>query len=171
MREDIEAYALLRYIDRAVTLGWPPNDAAYDPVERCPQNAACYMANCPFEEFPVDTDSRYEQYITCENVGDMQRRASKAVPDTDVSPPTFLNFGFAGIPSVGASSINSRHFLFPPSPVVTQSSDLTEIWRDNYCFAPKPRGEERGRRCTHTYKVNNPTVEPGAVELLSRYEP
>ena len=149
------AYALLRYTDQAVTLTWPPPESAYDPIARCPQNTACFMANCPFEEFPTQS----MQNITCVNVGDMQRRASQPIPNTDVSEPTFLNFGFAGIPTVQSSSINGRHFLFPPSPVVTQYADLTEIWSDKFCLAPNAGEEPQGRRCTHMYRVENPTVE------------
>ena len=152
------AYALLRYTNQADALSWPPPETAYDPIRRCPQNAnACFMANCPFEEFSTDTQPR--QDITCVNVEAMQRRASKPIPDTDVSAPTFLNFGFGGNPTTQASSINSRQFLFPPSPVVTQYADLTEIWNDKFCSPPRPEQELRGRRCTHTYEVENQTVE------------
>ena len=149
------AYAILHYTDQAGTLTWPPRESEYNPIDRCPQNTPCFMANCPFEEFPTQST----QSITCVNVRDMQRRASQAIPDKDVSEPTFLNFGFAGIPTVQSSSINGRHFRFPPSPVTTQYSDLTEIWNDNFCLAPDDAKEPQGRRCTHTYRVENPTVE------------
>ena len=150
------AYALLHYTDQSDALSsWPPPETAYDPIQRCSQNAtqnaACFMANCPFKEFPNNTQPR--QIITCVNVGDMQRRVSKAIPDTDVSAPTFLNFGFA------PASINGRLYLHPPSPVVTQYADLTEIWNDNFCYPPKPAQEPEGRRCTHTYQVETQTVE------------
>ena len=151
------AYALLHYNGEPDLLSWPPGDDRYDPIERCPANAPCYMANCPFEEFPTDTTP--VQSITCVNVGDMQQRDAKNIPNTDVNQAIFLNFGFAGTPTVEGSSINGRHFLFPPSPLVTQSSDLSEIWKNNFCSSEEASEEMRGRRCTHTYKVETWTVE------------
>ena len=151
------AYALLHYNGKPDLPSWPPDDDMYDPIGRCPANAPCYMANCPFEEFPTNTTP--VQSITCVNVGDMRLRKPEDIPNTDVNPAVFLNFGFAGIPTVGGSSINGRHFLFPPSPPVTQFSDLNEIWKNNFCSSPKASEEPQGRRCTHTYKVNTSTVE------------
>ena len=151
------AYALLHYDSSAYSFpSWPP-DTSYNPTERsCPMNTPCYMANCPFEEFSTDPST---QSLTCVNVGDMQQRRTEDIPNTGVTQTTFLNFGFAGTLTVGGSSVNGRHFLFPPSPPLTQSEDLDEIWMDNFCSPPKDREEPQGRRCTHTYKVETETVE------------
>ena len=144
------AYALLHYVGHDFP-SWPP-DTSYNPTERpCPMNAPCYMGNCPFEEFPTDASM---QNITCVNVGDMQQRVFESIPNTGVSQPTFLNFGF-----VGGSSINGRRFLLPPMPPLTQWQELNEIWKDNFCFPPKSLDEPQGIRCMHTYKVEDETVE------------
>ena len=147
------AYALLQY-DNNDLPSWPPDNGtiSYNPTERpCPMSAPCYMGNCPFVEFPTDASM---QSITCVNVGDMQQRLYESIPITRFTQPTFLNFGF-----VGGSSINGRRFLLPPVPPVTQWQELNEIWKDNFCFPPKALEEPQGRRCMHTYKVEDDTVE------------
>ena len=147
------AYALLHYEGYGFP-SWPPDNGtiSYNPTRRsCPMSDPCYMANCPFEEFPTNASM---QSITCVNVGDMQQRLYESIPNTGDSKPTFLNFGF-----VGGSSINGRRFLLPPVPPLTQPQDLDKIWKNNVCLTPKDPNEPQGRQCTHTYKVENDTVE------------
>ena len=147
------AYALLHYRMLGFPT-WPPNDTVYNPVNNPKCNTTtCYAANCPFEQFPPGYN------IECLNAGRMQLRAPSSIPNTDVSTPAFLNFGFAGVPTVQGSSINGRHFLFPPGPLVTQYSSLSTFWADNICSYPREESEIRGRRCTHTYTVTTDTVE------------
>ena len=147
------AYALLHYRKMGFPT-WPPNDTMYNPVNNPKCNTAtCYAANCPFEQFPP------EYNIKCINAGRMQLRTPSPIPNTDVSTTAFFNFGFAGVPTVQGSSINGRHFLFPPGPLVTQYSSLNTFWADRICSYPREESEIRGRRCTHTYTVQTATVE------------
>ena len=147
------AYALLHYRRQAFP-AWPPNDTVYNPVNnpKC-SKTTCYTANCPFKQYPPGYN------IECINAESMQQRAPSSIPNTDVSTSAFLNFGFAGVPTVQGSSINGRHFLFPPGPLVTQYSSLSKFWTDNFCSYPRDASEKRGRRCTNTYKVETNTVE------------
>ena len=147
------SYALLHYRQNPYPQ-WPPSDTTYNPTTnpKCEQTT-CYAANCPFSRFPA------EYNIECINVGTMQQRAPLPIPNTDVSASAFFNFGFAGVTTVQGSSINGRHFLFPPGPLVTQYSSLSTFWNDNICSYPRGESEIRGRRCTHTYKVDTGTVE------------
>ena len=149
------AYALLHYRLKNYPL-WPPSDTIYDPVNnpKCTTASPCFALNCPFEQFP----SQYN--ITCVDLNNVQLRAPQPIPDTDVSESVFLNFGFWGIGTVLGSSINGRHFLFPPSPVTTQYSSLSSSnWKDQFCGYPRPYSEIRGRRCTNMYTVSTQTVE------------
>ena len=131
------AYARLHYITANNTTAndtrWPPL-INYDPTKCCNSSSRCYAANCPFEESPDETN------ITCLNAGNFTQR--QIVPEemfTTDKESVFLNFGFGGDETVAGSSINGRHFQFPPSPPTTQYSDVPEDFQEDgnlYCEYP-----------------------------------
>ena len=150
------AYAILHYTNASYD-SWPPN-INYDPTTRC-NSSECHAANCPFQEF------RGQYNITCLNVGDFKQRYNDSYPilklDDDDEGSTFLNFGFGGDVTVLGSSINGRHFLFPPSPLFFNNSE------DLYCTYPSDEDDNQGRRCLHVYTIEDEVSQKnGTVEMV-----
>ena len=149
-REGRRAHAVLQYAG-AVVNNWPlPID--YDPTTRCTLST-CHAANCPFKEFP----SKYN--INCVNVASFEQvETEDSLRVTETA--AFLNFGFGGDVTVAGSSINGRHFLFPPRPLLTQFGDLEEsFWPENKCMASDDVvDKDRGRRCVQYLKVSHNMV-------------
>ena len=154
------AYAVLHY-NGASYESWPPL-IDYDPTNRCTTQSKCYATNCPFQDFPP------EYNIMCLNVRNFTQRTTDTILElADGKTSVFLNFGFGGDTTVSGSSINGRHFLFPPSPPLTQFSDLEgSFWLNNSCEYSQGK-VERGRRCLHVYTIDEATVvTSGAVEMV-----
>ena len=86
----------------------------------------------------------------CLNVGSFEQRHtdSKYDPILDnVENSTFLNFGFGGDETVLGSSINGRHFLFPPSPLFSNYN------KDLSCKYPSDMDKGQGRQCLRDYTI------------------
>ena len=154
-------YAILHYVDVSYDM-WPP-EITYDPTLRC--TSKCYAVNCPFHEFPEDYN------IMCLNVGSFKQRHTLPKQMLEIGDATslFLNFGFGGDTTVAGSSINGRHFLFPPYPPTTQYSDLSEDFKNGkkVCTYPQNINEDKGQRCLHVYNIDNKIVQnEGTVEIV-----
>ena len=156
------AYAILHYTTASYD-SWPPT-IDYDPTTRCTSSSMCFAANCPFKEFPPNYN------ITCVNVGDFMPRQveTKKMLEVDDTQSVFLNFGFGGDTTVAGSSINGRHFLFPPSPLTTQYSDLSDYFTNQKICEYSQEIETPGRRCLHVYTINSEIVEMVFMNLLDR---
>ena len=161
--ESRRAYAILHYTDVSYDT-WPP-DINYDPTVRCKSSSRCYAANCPFQEFP----GKYN--IMCSNVGSFKQRhtSPKQMLEIGDAASLFLNFGFGGDTTVSGSSINGRHFLFPPYPPTTQYSDLSEDFKngEKVCTYPQNTNEAKGKRCLHVHNIEDEIVQnEGTVEIV-----
>ena len=157
------AYAMLHYTD-VLYDRWPPN-INYNPTARCTSSSKCYAANCPFQEF------REEYNIMCLNVGSFKQRHTLPKQMLAIGDTTslFLNFGFGGDTTVSGSSINGRHFLFPPNPPTTQHSNLPDDFKNGkkLCTYPQDKDEAKGRRCLHVYNIDDKIVQnKGTVEIV-----
>ena len=157
------AYAILHYTDMPYD-SWPP-DTTYNTASRCTSSSKCYAVNCPFQEFPQNYN------IMCLNVGSFKQRHTLPKQMLEISDATslFLNFGFGGDTTVAGSSINGRHFLFPPYPPTTQYSDLSEDFKNGkkVCTYPQNINEDKGQRCLHVYNIDNKIVQnEGTVEIV-----
>ena len=161
--ESRRAYAILHYTDVSYD-SWPPN-INYNPNTRCTSSSKCYAANCPFQEFPGTYN------INCSNVGSFKQRHTLPKQMLEIGDATslFLNFGFGGDTTVSGSSINGRHFLFPPYPPTTQYSDLSEEFQNGkkVCTYPQDTDEAKGMRCLHVYNIDDQIVQnEGTVEIV-----
>ena len=157
------AYAILHYTDVSYNR-WSPY-INYNTTTRCTSSSKCYAANCPFQEFP----GQYN--IMCLNVGSFKQRHTQPKQMLEIGDATslFLNFGFGGDTTVSGSSINGRHFLFPPYPPTTQYSDLSEDFKSDrkLCTYPQDKDEAKGRRCLHVYNIEDQIVQnEGIVEIV-----
>ena len=156
-------YSVLHYNGASDTL--PSNfDDSYDPLARCSgQSTPCYALNCPFQNYPTELN------IQCINVAQLGLSTPEPVPNNDVNPSAFLNFGFGRGPSV-----NDRRFEFPPSPPLSQLADIDP---DLFCqystlqsiiqegipgtdgATSAPVVLQPPFTCVHTYTVDTDTVE------------
>ena len=157
------AYAILHYTDVSYD-SWPPN-INYNSTLHCTSSSKCYAANCPFQNFT----GQYN--IECLNVGSFKQRLNESKEMLEIGDATslFLNFGFGGDTTVSASSINGRHFVFPPSPPTTQYSDLSEDFKsgEKVCTYPQDKDEAKGMRCLHVYNIEDQIVQnEGTVEIV-----
>ena len=156
--ESRRAYAILHYTDVSYS-SWPLN------INYSTSSSKCYAANCPFQEFP----RKYNNM--CLNVGSFKQRHTFPKQMLEIGDATslFLNFGFGGDTTVAGSSINGRHFLFPPCPPTTQYSDLSEDFKNGkkVCTYPQDKDEAKGRRCLHVYNIEDQIVQnEGIVEIM-----
>lgn len=156
------SYAIVKYNDATPLTTWPLN-ITYDPtVDReCYSTDSCVALNCPFRDYPSEK-------IRCVNVDAFQLRRPVGVPNNDVSSSVFLNFGFE--PILG-SAVNGRHFVFPPSPPVTQWDDLQVSGNTADICEYTQEANPPGRVCMHTYTSNTATVEMVFMNLFSPTTP
>ena len=155
-------YSVLHYNGASDTL--PSDfDDSYDPLTRC-SDTQCYALNCPFQNYPIGSN------IQCINVAQLELSTPEPVPNNDVNPSAFLNFGFGR----GSPSVNDRRFEFPPSPPLSQLADIDP---DLFCqystfqstiqegipgtdgATSPPVVPQPPFTCAHTYTVDTDTVE------------
>ena len=150
-------------------------DDSYDPLTRCPgQSTPCYALNCPFQNYPTELN------IQCINVAQLELSTPEPVPNIDVNPSAFLNFGFGRGPSV-----NDRVLEYPPSPPLSQLADIdpnlfcqystfrsiigegiTSNGTDDDVSTVAPIVLRPPFTCVHTYTVDTETVEMIYTNLL-----
>ena len=156
-------YSVLHYNGSSDTLPTDFDDS-YDPLTRC-TGTQCYALNCPFQNYPSDLN------ITCINVAQLELSTPEPVPNIDVNPSAFLNFGF----SDRGPSVNDRVFEFPPSPPTSQLADIDPNLFCQYSsfqsiIGPGETGQNGTATsalvvlqppftCVHTYTVDTETVE------------
>lgn len=141
------AYAVLRY-EGAPTLLPDDFDSQYNPLERCNSTNQCYALNCPFMDYPD------KFFTTCINFDKLELVKPQAVPNDDVSNTVFLNF----YEKDGIVAINSKYFIAPSSPPLTQSDNIE---KSLFCKYTQDLTNITSiyEFCTHTYTANTATVE------------
>ncbi len=115
------AYAVLRYEGALSTL--PDDfDSQYNPSERCNSTKQCYAINCPFMNYPDNV------FTTCINFDQLELQTTTSIPSNDVGDTVFLNFYEAFGPA-----LNSRFFVNPPSPILSQKNDIDVVSTVKIC--------------------------------------
>ena len=145
-------YAVLHYSGASEQL--PANfDDSYNPNTRCTETT-CYAVNCPFKDY----SSSYN--ISCINVDELQLIVKESVPNDGLNNDVFLNFGFNNL----GATINSRKFILPESPILSQE-DATPP--SKFChYSQDPDSPDFGKQCIHVYTTTTDTVELVYTNIL-----
>ena len=157
-------YAVLHYDGADDTITTNFSDS-YDPLKRCTRTNQCFALNCPFENYPGEFN------IQCISVANLVPTNPEPVPNNDVSPSAFFNFGFSSF----GPSVNDRVFQFPHSPLIALRN-FSSV--DNFCnyrtlqetLVPSSPGSSSATptpniapeppfKCIHTYNAETDTVE------------
>ncbi len=139
------AYAVLRY-EGALSTTLPDDfDSQYNLSERWNSTKQCYAINCPFMNYPDNV------FTTCINFDQLELQTTTSILSNDVGDTVFLNFYEAFGPA-----LNSRFFVNPPSPILSQKNDIDE---DMFCKYSQDLSNEYLANCLHTYTATTETVE------------
>ncbi len=140
------AYAVLRYEGALSTL--PDDfDSQYNTSERCNSTKQCYAINCPFMNYPDNV------FTTCINFDQLEVDKPLPVPNNDVGDTAFLNFYES---KTRNTAVNSRFFVNPPSPILSQKNDIDDLFCE---YTQDLSVVDSTANCLHTYTVTTKTVE------------